>query len=146
MSEQVAVIIPVPMEMAQAFQKIFPNAQIRRIKHKEEPKPEADQPPVKADTMEDREKLMREIVAYCKSRASTVDGVRFFNYYDARNWIDATGKKITDWKSKIEEWEHNGLNSSQSQKKFQSAYEAQLSRDPTFGGNIEKLVEDLDRI
>lgn len=146
MSEQVAVIIPVPMEMAQAFQKIFPNAQIRRIKGKEEPKQETQQEPVKASTMADREKLMHDIVAYCKERNSKVDGVRFFNYYDARNWIDATGKKITDWKSKVEEWEHNGLNNNQSQKKFQSAYEAQLSRDPTFGGKIEKLVEDLDKI
>lgn len=146
MSEQVAVIIPVPMEMAQAFQKIFPNAQIRRIKCKEEPKQETQQEPVKASTMADREKLMHDIVAYCKERNSNVDGVRFFNYYDARNWIDATGKKITDWKSKVEEWEHNGLNQNSKPKQYKTAYEAKVFSDPTFDGKLDKMVEDLDKI
>ena len=146
MSEQVAVIIPTSLETAQAFQKIFPNAQIRRIKRKEEPQQEEQKEPVKVSTPADREKLLKEIVAYCQSRNSHVDGVRFFNYYDNRSWVDAAGNKITDWKSKVEEWEHNGLNQNSKPKQYKTAYEAKVFSDPTFSGKLEKMVEDLDKI
>ena len=141
MSEQVAVIIPVPMEMAQAFQKIFPNAQIRRIKGKEEPKQETQKEPVKASTMADREKLMHEIVAYCRERNSDVDGVRFFNYYDGRNWIDASGKKITDWKAKVVEWEHNGLTTKPKPSSITGSKVVEFGKE-----QLEKMVGDLDKI
>ena len=147
MSEQVAVVIPASLEMAQAFQKIFPNAQIRKIRHKEkeaQAEPQQQEEPVKASTPADREKLLRDIICYCQERGGKVDGVRFFNYYDSRDWIDASGKKIADWKSKVAEWEGNGIQSKP--KKFKSAYEAEITRDPTFGGKLEQMLEDLNKI
>lgn len=144
MSEQVAVIIPTSLETAQAFQKIFPNAQIRRIKRKEEPQQEEPKEPVKVSTPADREKLLHDIVSYCQERGGKVDGVRFFNYYDNRNWIDAAGNKLTDWKSKVAEWEGNGIQSKP--KQYKTGYEAKVFSDPTFSGKLEKMVEDLDKI
>lgn len=141
MSEQVAVIIPTSAEMAQAFQKIFPNAQIRRIKSKEEPKQEVSNEPVKASTPADREKLLHEIISYCQDRGSKVDGVRFFNYYDGRSWIDASGKKITDWKSKVVEWEHNGLTTKQKPSSITGSKVVDFGKE-----QLEKMVGDLDRI
>jgi hypothetical protein len=136
MSEEVAVIIPVPLETAQAFQKIFPSAQIRRIKRREEP-----QEPVKKNTPEDREKLLREIVSYCQGRSSHIDGVRFFNYYESRGWVDASGKEVTDWKAKIEEWEHNGLNVKQKPSNITGSKVVEFPKE-----QLEKMVEDLDKI
>ena len=141
MSEQVAVVIPVSMEMAQAFTKIFPNAQIRRIKRKEEPAQEAKQEPVKTSTPADREKLMNDIIAYCQERGSNIDGARFFTYYDNRDWIDASGKKITDWKSKVEEWEHNGLTKPQKPSSITGGRVVKFT-----GEQMEKMLGDLDKI
>lgn len=141
MSEEVAVIIPVPLETAQAFQKIFPNAQIRRIKRREEWRPEEQQETVKKNTPEEREKLLREIVSYCQGRKSRVDGVRFFNYYDKRGWVDATGVKITDWKSKVEEWEHNGLDKNQKPSSVTGSKVVEFT-----GEQMEKMLGDLNKI
>jgi hypothetical protein len=59
MNEEVAVIIPVSPDVAQAFQKIFPNAQIRRIKRKEQPPEQLQEnnEPI-AETPEERERLL----------------------------------------------------------------------------------------
>lgn len=141
MSEQVAVIIPASLEVAQAFQKIFPNAQIRRIKRKEEQQPEQPNEPVNACATADREKLCRDIVAYCQERNSDVDGIRFFNYYDGRNWIDASGKKITDWKSKVIEWEHNGLTTKPKPSSITGSKVVNFSRE-----QMDKMMEGLDKI
>lgn len=152
MSEEVAVVIKASPEVAQAFMKLFPGAQIRKIKKPEEKPPEPQQQaapeeeakPVQASTPADREKLLREIMLFCQERKNHVDPVRFFNYYDGRGWMDAAGKKITDWKAKLIDWEKNGIQSKP--KKYQTAYEAQMSRDPTFGGKLGQLLEDLDKI
>lgn len=141
MSEQVAVVILASMEMAQAFQKIFPNAQIRHIKRKEEQQPEQPKEPVKACAMADREKLLHDIVAYCRERNSDVDGVRFFNYYDGRNWIDASGKKITDWKAKVVEWEHNGLTTKQKPSSITGSKVVNFSRE-----QMGKMMEEMEKI
>ena len=144
MNEEVAVIIPTTPVLADAFLKIFPGAQIRKIKRKEQPAEKQQEPVQEAPSEQDREKLLHEIVAFCQERKSSVDAVRFFSYYDGRGWLDASGKKITDWKQKLIEWENNGIQSKP--KKFKTAYEAQMSRDPTFGGKLEQMLEDLKEI
>lgn len=123
MNEDVAVIIKATPEVAEAFRKIFPDAVIRKLKPKE-PAPEQKQE-TKPATVEEREKLLREIVTFCRERKSPVDAVRFFNYYDGRGWVDAAGKNITDWKAKLIEWETNGKNNKRS---YTTAAEAELAR------------------
>jgi len=46
-----------------------------------------------------------EVLAFCRSRHSVVDGNRFWNWAENHHWTDAKGNRITDWKSKIVEWE-----------------------------------------
>lgn len=51
---------------------------------------------------------LEEVKAYCEQRNSSVDPVQFFEYFTAdpdRQWIDAKGNKVTNWKSKILTWE-----------------------------------------
>lgn len=45
---------------------------------------------------------LEEIRIFCSERNSSVNPARFYNYNAVRNW-----KGVTDWKSKIEEWEGN---------------------------------------
>ena len=48
---------------------------------------------------------LEEVTAYCLQRSSSVDPQRFFDYYDAGNWIDSEGKPVKRWKQKIITWE-----------------------------------------
>lgn len=48
-----------------------------------------------------------EIREYCKSRNSSVDPVKFFDYFDAGNWVDSKGNKVKNWKQKLITWETN---------------------------------------
>lgn len=153
MSEEVAVVIKASPEVAQAFMKLFPSAQIRKIKKPEEKPPEPQQQaapeeeakPVQASTPADREKLLREIMLFCQERKNHVDPVRFFNYYDGRGWMDAAGKKITDWKAKLIDWEKNGIVNKP--RKFQTAQEYNAMKSTMLADrDLDKLLEDLDKI
>lgn len=134
MSEEVAVVIKAAPEVAEAFIKIFPDAQIRKIKKPEE------KPQVKADTVEEREALLRQIVAYCRETKSNVDGVRFFNYYDGRGWVDARGVKIDDWKAKLKEWENNGY--SNKSRNYTTAQEYEAKGGALAGTDINAVLQD----
>lgn len=49
-----------------------------------------------------------EIKDYCKSRNSSVDPVKFYDFYTAdpdKQWIDSNGKHVNSWKQKILTWE-----------------------------------------
>jgi hypothetical protein len=51
---------------------------------------------------------LEEVKAYCEQRHSSVDPIQFFEYFTAdpdRQWIDAKGNKVTNWKAKILTWE-----------------------------------------
>lgn len=46
-----------------------------------------------------------EIRDYCISRGNDVDPQRFFDYFEANNWIDSKGQKVKSWKQKVISWE-----------------------------------------
>jgi uncharacterized protein YdaU (DUF1376 family) len=46
-----------------------------------------------------------EIKAYCESRNSSVDPAKFFDFYNAGNWIDSKGNPVKNWKQKLITWE-----------------------------------------
>lgn len=50
---------------------------------------------------------LEEVSDFCKARGSPVDPKRFYDYYDARKWIDSQGKPVTEWRSRIIAWEDN---------------------------------------
>ena len=49
-----------------------------------------------------------EVRAYCRERNSSVDADRFFDYFEAGNWIDAKGQPVKSWKQKLLTWENKG--------------------------------------
>jgi predicted phage replisome organizer len=48
-----------------------------------------------------------EVQAYCASRGNKVDAKKFFDFYDAGNWIDSKGNQVKNWKQKVITWESN---------------------------------------
>lgn len=81
-----------------------------------EPEPEPElKPKPELEPEQDKKKRKRftpptleEVKAYCEHRHSSVDPVQFFEYFTAdpeRQWIDAKGNKVTNWKAKILTWE-----------------------------------------
>ncbi len=46
-----------------------------------------------------------EVKAYVSERKSSVDPVRFWQYYDAGGWKDAKGNEVKNWKQKLLTWE-----------------------------------------
>ena len=45
----------------------------------------------------------REVSEYCRELGSTVDPVRFCDYYRSKGWTVGTGK-MTDWKASLRTW------------------------------------------
>ena len=48
---------------------------------------------------------LEEVEAYCKSRNNNVDAKRFFDFFDAADWVDSKGNKVRNWKQKVITWE-----------------------------------------
>lgn len=48
---------------------------------------------------------LEEVEAYARSRNSSVDPKRFWDYFDAGNWVDAKGQPVRSWKQKFITWE-----------------------------------------
>lgn len=48
---------------------------------------------------------LEEIQQYCKERKNNVDPKKFFDYYEADNWIDSKGNPVRNWKQKVITWE-----------------------------------------
>lgn len=51
---------------------------------------------------------LEEVRAYCNERGSSVDPVRFFEYFDSGGWTDSRGQKVKNWKQKLITWESHG--------------------------------------
>ncbi len=48
---------------------------------------------------------LEDVEAYCKSRNNNVDAKRFFDFFDASDWVDSKGNKVRNWKQKVITWE-----------------------------------------
>lgn len=48
---------------------------------------------------------LEQIKAYVEEKALDVDPEWFFNYFEAGNWHDSTGKPVKSWKQKL--WTHH---------------------------------------
>ena len=56
---------------------------------------------------------LEEVTAYCRERNNNVDPKKFFDYFEAAEWIDSKGKPVLSWKQKVISWEgsdNNGQN------------------------------------
>jgi hypothetical protein len=59
---------------------------------------------------------IEEVTAYCKERNRGVDPVKWWNFYDAKNWYVGKNKMVR-WKSAIITWEDKPDEQPQEQKK-----------------------------
>jgi len=50
---------------------------------------------------------LEEIKEYIKEKQLSVDANKFFNYFEAGNWIDAKGNKVKNWKQKLLTWDNH---------------------------------------
>lgn len=63
---------------------------------------------------------LEDVTAYCKERNNNVDPKKFFDYFEAADWVDSKGKPVLNWKQKVIAWEgtrkeaNNGGNASDS--------------------------------
>jgi DNA-binding MarR family transcriptional regulator len=51
---------------------------------------------------------LQEVIEYAKQRNSTVDPVKFYDYFSEGHWIDSEGKQVNSWKQKFITWEGRG--------------------------------------
>ena len=50
---------------------------------------------------------LEEVKTYCKERKNNVDPKKFFDYFDASDWVDSKGNPVRNWKQKVITWESN---------------------------------------
>ena len=48
-----------------------------------------------------------EIKSYIESKNLNVDANKFFNYFEAGNWVDSKGNKVKNWKQKVLTWDNH---------------------------------------
>ena len=92
---------------ANACERIFEDANDAKEKEKEKAKDKAKD---KEKAKESNNKrftppTLAEIADYCRERGSDVDPKRFFDYFEANNWVDSKGQKVKSWKQKVISWE-----------------------------------------
>lgn len=80
---------------AQAMHKHPPsNAKVREGKVREVKGSKEFVPPV-----------LQEVTDYAKSRNSVIEPKKFFEFFDAADWVDSRGNKVKNWKQKFLTWE-----------------------------------------
>lgn len=53
---------------------------------------------------------LEEIEAYISEKGLIVDSKRFFDYFDASDWVDSKGNPVRNWKQKLITWSKNNDN------------------------------------
>lgn len=48
---------------------------------------------------------LEEVKKYCIERNNNVDAKKFFDYFDASDWVDSKGNPVRNWKQKVITWE-----------------------------------------
>lgn len=68
---------------------------------------------------------LSDIKAFCEEQKLRIDPERFFNYYEAQNWMIGNSR-ITNWRAKIKEWAKNDF----SKKSRAEDQHSPIERDP----------------
>jgi len=72
-----------------------------------------------------------EVDSFIKEKKLNVDAKKFFDYFEAGNWIDSKGNKVKSWKQKLLTWDKYGAGSVTN--KFNNATERHTDYDALFG-------------
>lgn len=76
---------------------------------------------------------LEDVQAYCKERNSTVDPLKFFEYYTAGNWKDSKGNPVRNWKQKLITWERRDENGREDVKSSSAKVSGGNKKKPTGG-------------
>lgn len=74
---------------------------------------------------------LQEVEEYANSRRSNVDPQKFFDYFDAGDWVDSKGVEVKNWKQKFITWENKS-------REKESEKETQLVRAAKRLGVLER--------
>lgn len=88
--------------------------------------------------------LISEIQEYCSERKNGIDPERFFDHYEARDWM--LGKqKMKNWKACVRTWERNNFQNQQTSSETTSGFDDQaimLMKEHSPDGDIpERLMQ-----
>ena len=76
---------------------------------------------------------LEDVRAYCKERNSSVDPLKFFEYYTAGNWKDSKGNPVRNWKQKLITWERRDENGRADVKSSSAKVSGGNKKKPTGG-------------
>lgn len=82
---------------------------------------------------------LEEVRAYAIERHSSVDPVRFFEFFNAGGWIDSKGNKVKNWKQKFITWESHAVSVPQQPKQNFTSREYEK-------GKLNGLFQSIDDI
>ena len=63
--------------------------------------------PIKKELKRERTPTLEEISSYVQEKNLNVSANKFFDYFEAGNWIDSKGNKVKNWKQKILTWDNH---------------------------------------
>jgi len=88
---------PIPDNKPDILPDILPDNNIHSVSLEEkEPKKRFKKP------------TLEEIEDYIHEKGLSVDGEKFFNYFNEGDWTDSSGKKVKNWKQKLITWDGRG--------------------------------------
>ena len=61
-------------------------------------------------THKEQRPTLEEIEEYISEKNLNVDAKKFYEYFDAGDWLDSKGKPVRNWKQKIITWSNNNGN------------------------------------
>ena len=61
-------------------------------------------------THKEQRPTLEDIEAYISDRNLNVDAKKFYDYFDAGDWLDSKGKPVRSWKQKLITWSNNNGN------------------------------------
>ena len=61
-------------------------------------------------THKEQRPTIEEIRSYISEKNLNVDAEKFFDYFDAGEWLDSKGKPVRSWKQKLITWSNNNGN------------------------------------
>ena len=63
--------------------------------------------PIEKEYKRESKPTLIEITSYIVSKNLSVDANKFFDYFEAGNWVDSKGNKVKNWKQKILTWDNH---------------------------------------
>jgi hypothetical protein len=84
---------------------------------------------------------LEEVTAYCASRGNKVDPKKFYEYYNAVDWIDAKGEKVKSWKHKCITWELSQNKNSTSADESTGSFDTDEFFEAAVKASYESILE-----